>query len=224
MQASVSGIPLTALDQNNRPYTTKESSYHDSLYLFGYGKEINSFLTERFNRPISGKAFLGITGKYYSRGVPKIAYASGFNADLGLLYFPDKQWSWGLTYKNILNTGSLGKINWNTGAEDELPSSLILGTGFRPDPDWVMLLDLDMSLRADQKGLIHLGTEYLLSKSFLVRAGWKQIPDTDDDNDIENAFSLGFSLNLAGLTVDYGYEPFVESNTVSHLVSIGYSF
>jgi hypothetical protein len=212
LRASVSGIPITELDEDFRPVVVQEVTYSDSVYVLSWGQKYME------------KLYIGISAKYFSKGVSGYGWGKGVNADIGLLYQYNEQWDFGLVQKNgIPLMGGVGGVAWDTGATDPVAASLIPGVVYRQSPQWLIATDVDMSQRKDRKGLIHFGTEYAINAQSFVRAGWQQLEDLVGYT-TDSTISLGFGLRLNDLQFDYAYQQLQDIKYSTHFVSVQYNF
>jgi hypothetical protein len=186
--------------------------------MFGVGVK-----AQALNKAWSENLKLGTTLKYFSKQVTGLYSAYGFNLDLGAHYTLTESWSLGLVQKNFLSAlGNSWNINWSTGAVDMLPRETIFGTMYRGE-DYALLGDVAFSDQRDRKSLIHLGIEYLLFPAFMVRAGVTQLPDSVGYT-TQQTYTVGCSLALYELGVDYAYEPQPEVQYNTHYASVKYNF
>ncbi|MFC1517511.1 PorV/PorQ family protein [Candidatus Margulisiibacteriota bacterium] len=225
VQANVDGITLTELDSNNRPRAVEDVTYYDGIWNLTYALPITHLARSAFKMKLPGKLFGGMSLKYFHKGITGYSTGSGTNLDLGLLYIPNSKWRFGITQKNAVpSLGVIGSINWDTGAQDYLLSYTTLGVGYYVDPNWLVLVDYDIAFSGGRKALIHLGTEYTLQKSMVLRTGYEQLHDTTGGNTLGN-FTMGLTLYMEDWKIDYAYHPYYnEVDNTTHFLSFGYRF
>jgi hypothetical protein len=212
LRASVSGIPITELNADFRPVVVQEVTYSDSVYLLSWGQKYLDRL------------YIGISGKYFTKGVAGYGWGKGVNLDVGLLYQWNEQWDVGIVQKNALPmVGDFGGVAWDTGTTDPVAASLVPGVAYHCSPHWLIAADLDMSQRKDRKGLIHLGTEYAVNDQAFVRAGGQQLEDLVGYT-TDSTISFGFGLRVSDLQFDYAYQPLQDIKYSTHFVSVQYNF
>ena len=165
--AAMLGIHETALGNNSRyEKTGNELSYQAAAYYLGAGKKVAENLS------------VGVTAKFIGEEAATHK-AGGAGIDLGALYEPTKEISFGINCQNIIKPS----MTWNTPSKnvDTIPTNIKTGISFRPNKDWV--LSADVNFRNNRKNKVNFGCEYWFTKFLPLRAGLD-----------ENRLSLGTGL------------------------------
>ncbi|MBU0579726.1 MAG: PorV/PorQ family protein, partial [Candidatus Margulisbacteria bacterium] len=227
-QAYIDDIILTELNEDNRPYEKENVTYFEGIWTLAYGLDISNVVRDIFHVNFTGEMLGGASLKYFQKGVSNLSTGTGTNIDLGLIYMPDNKWNFGIAYRNILHSygslGSIGSINWDTGAQDYLLSYATIGVAYKINPRWTIASDYDIAFTDKRKALYHLGTEYHFLKNLFVRAGYEQMHDAVGSKTFGN-LTFGLTIDLIEWKIDYAYHPYyelMENNT--HYVSLRYSF
>jgi hypothetical protein len=198
---------------------------------YNYNNYVLSFAyAATFFRP---ELSLGTNLKIFREQISGAAAASAqaFNLDLGLLYKPSAVFTLGMLGKNVLPANWGGKMKWDTGLEEILPLTLVLGGSLKlnqkPFGEW--LLGLDYELKPTQSNipaLYHTGLEWWPIKLLGVRFGIDQDAIGKGSGSglaLTNNFTAGVSLNIANLRFDYAYHRYNDiSANDTHYFSMVY--
>lgn len=225
------GATIEAVDGIRIIPTTNEGSqydYNNRVVLLSYGRSI-------FNVPV------GATLKFFQvnmsgAGVTN-TYASGNDVDLGADYRFNPFFKLGLVLQNILPSSLGGKVKWQNGAEDSLPSVLKLGASLKllGEEGWQQLgkhelslnLDGDFTpLRSNLPALYHLGLEWSPLELIDVRAGIDQETvgqGSGGQLEASNNLTLGVGLYFQDFRFDYAFHQYNQlSDNDTHYFSISY--
>ena len=179
------------------------SSYTVSMVGFsaGWGKE--------FGGHISG----GISLKGLQQTIASQSF-TGFGADIGALWSPDKAWKAGLSYTNL--GGTFGGSS--------LASSLRLGGSYATEElkDNKLILAVGAQLETQGTTRIDLGAEDVLFATLAVRAGY-ELSTTDPLLGGLSGLTLGAGYLAQHFSIDYAYLPYGDLGT-SHRLSVAYQF
>lgn len=142
----------------------------------------------------------------------------GTGMDFGLRYSSalpqeDEHWAIGFRLKDIAS-----RLQWQTGTDEELPQSYVLGGMWRYDRAGLAALDLEYDRSAvdpqDQTRLLRLGTERWFWDHAGLRAGYL----LDDRG--THAFSLGAGTRWFGVELDYALLTDMSGLGMSHRLTL----
>lgn len=220
---SVGGIGLTDISTaNNRPYLTKDATFHDDVYYFSYAENITNYLKPL---KLNGDVLLGGAFKLYAKGSPEVAAyeGSGMGADLGMLYKWSPDITLGVHYKNFLpHIASMGTIKW-AGSEDELPSVIKVGSAIHYN-QWNLICNVDSDIDPGLKKplLFHLGGEWQPIPYFAFRAGIDQLNNPQQTGTgVYSNYSVGCGIQFSGVRFDYAYRSFYNEDA-NHFFTLTY--
>ena len=130
-----------------------------------------------------------------SRGV-----ATGWGSDIGILLHPHPRWRLGLLAQDFIGFGSgvgLSSGTWirhdSDVSEKVFPTAYKFGIAYRPVSDWLISADLTDRLQ--------LGTEFLPSRNFAIRAGIQKDLYTSE----LPTYSLGGSVKYKWMDFNVAY-------------------
>jgi len=198
---SLGDIPRTSYDGQYVVDSGEKFEYASRAFFFSYGLNASTFSPQLENLK------LGFNLKYINEALDENR-SNGFGLDAGLLYTIEKL-NIGFTVLNLVEP----QLKWDTdsGRKESVLRKEKLGFSYQLTDDF--LLALDVTLQRNEN-LMGLGLEYLINKSFALRAGT-----------CTNIYMLGLGYNYANFNFDYAYsqpaETIVEN---THKVSIGYTF
>jgi len=212
--ANVSGIDLYDASGNFQ----KRADFGDSVVIASFG------------RKVSDKIAIGLNFKYFSQYSNELqtSNGSGANLDIGLLQDSLNWLTIGVVGKNIL---SASKIRSQNGEEENLPSSLtigaklyLLGNHFQAailSPlELYLSSDAELALNSPQPSTLHSGVELSPNPNLSLRAGIDQDPIPGG---VQNNFTAGISLKLAGIGFHYAYHPYGDlPQNLSHYFSLSF--
>ena len=194
------------------------SNYGNGVFFASYGKKLTEKLSMGFNL------------KYFSqRGSNAETNGTGINLDIGLLQ-KDIGWvSLGAVGQNVLRSSM---ITYDNGNQENLPSIIKVGTRMyllgqkfdaaRLSPiELFAVADIDLSMQTLRSSTSHIGFELSPFPILALRAGMDQaaVP-----GGIQNNYTSGVSLKLAGFGFHYAYHPYTEyADNVSHYFSISFN-
>lgn len=144
---------------------------------------------------------------------------SGIDMDLGAHMIASPDFNFGATLQNMLR----GRVGWDTGKADTLPVILKLGATYKPKKANVLLsLDCDAYSSDKRPYLLHLGGEWTVNNSLIIRGGLDQAAVTKTEKVL--SLSYGIGLKFFGAVFDYAYRNDALQNEASaHYVSLSYS-
>ncbi len=200
VNAGVDGIDA----YNSQGVRTGSFGYNSNAIALSYGHNL-------------GVVSLGASGRMYMDTIDDSS-ASGFaGADIGLLGGNKaRTFSYGIAARNLGNS--------IPGAE--LPIIVTGGLAYRVLHKHVATFSVDVQHQVldlpESTTSLHLGTEYLIAKTFAIRGGSKLTADRVQ-------FFAGFGVGVGGLQLDYAVKA-VESSVYddigggTHFVSLSYSY
>ena len=201
INAGVDGIPSRSADDQARG----SFNYNSNAYSLSYGHDL-------------GAVSLGVSGRLLMDSFGDHSSESGFGgADVGLLG------------SNSANTFSYGLAARNLGgmiAGSEVPVLITGGLAYRVPHKNVATFSVDVEHEIvdlpESPTSLHVGTEYLIAKTFAIRGGSKVNTD-------RRQFFVGFGVNVSGLQLDYALKAADSAvNTLdddsTHFVSLSYSY
>jgi hypothetical protein len=230
VNASVAGIPLTRLVGSGRSLEAQQYSatdYNSSLILFSYGAKLSRFLKGGAGGNFSLGGTLKILSQGFSGGGSSLegANGAGLDADLGFIWEFNRWLTFGLTFQNFLPQTFGGKFVWQRNSVTEgIPMTTHAGGYFRPDPKIFWLLDYETTTASNRPALLHAGIEYWPIPQFALRTGIDQKPRaTELGVGVDNNFTAGVGMVLAGFTFDYAFHQFGNlSENATHFFSLGF--
>ena len=229
--ASISGSLLARRDPvTNRIVPIGGAIGYSSSVIFLSGA------THRFEN-LSLGASLKIFGQSLT-GVPAgDASAIGQDMDLGFKYTPTSWLSVGACGYNILPYAGGGRLIWESGIPESIPSSLKMGTAIsligqgalREFRNQKLTLTYDYEFFPTQMirpGLHHIGMEWAPWKNVAFRLGLDQDAVSGGGNQIsvDNNLAAGIGVDFFGTQLDYAFHTFgslTENST--HFFSLSYS-
>ena len=165
-----------------------------------------------------GAVSIGLSGRMLMDSFGDHSSASGFGgADIGLLGSnSDDTFSYGIAARNL--GGAIG--------ESGLPILVAGGLAYRVIHTNVATFSVDVEHQIvdlpESATSLHIGTEYLIAKTFAIRGGSKLTID-------RTQFFVGLGVNVGGLQLDYAMKA-IESTVYddidggTHFVSLSYSY
>lgn len=186
-----SGIQVSTRDADSRIVASGTSfDYSNSVISLVYGKEFMENLAAGATLKLFSKGFSGSSG----------STGSGFDLDLGLLWKPRKDLSFGVSQQNTL-PASLASITWGTGEKEGIPFNTKIGCAYTPRNDLLIAGDLDYARNSPL--LLHAGVEWKYSELLAIRGGLDQI--AINQSEANTNLGLGIGLNSKGFSFDYAY-------------------
>lgn len=152
-------------------------------------------------RPLLPDLRLGV-GLKYARQSIDVEAASGFAADLGLLYGSGPWWIGGA----VRNLGAMNELDRQS---TKLPLQVRLGGAAGRGP---LLASADVRWTRDADPGVHLGTEWRARQRLVLRAGY-QTADT-------RGVSLGLGVDTGVWGLDYAFVPFADGLGEAHHLSL----
>jgi len=191
-------------------------SYANQLFIFSYGYD----LTDQMGGELyafegqTARLSLGADIKYLSQGfsgaLRDAPNASGFDADLGVMYSPASYLTFGAVMQNMYRGKEGESITWTTDEKETLPTTYKLGVSYLVLDNVTLLLDSDIPARNEQKIAFHAGTEWRVMPMLTLRIGADQreesVTDTNPETQLVARYTLGVGLSFAGFRFDYAYK------------------
>lgn len=191
------------------------------------GSVVNQDLSLAYGRQLLPRLSVGLALRLLSRQVGSVLSGSGIDCDIGLRFQPTKWLLFSALVQNIS-----ASINYNRGSPDIVPANNYLGATIKlrgQDSFWAktkdaLLMFVDYGKNNIQPiGQAHLGLEWQPIKTFALRCGLDQTPNTATEN--SNNLTMGFGLNLSNFTFDYAYKNWaLPAGTIRHYFSLGYAW
>jgi len=195
--------------------------YHRTLYMFGYGKKVSSWLSIGASMKIETINIPGYMDTASGTGGTNSESAVG--ADFGFLFLSPmknailRNWNFGLNYQNaIQRTMQLVDIKENS------PRTLRFGFSrpfwFSQDRNHLLVAyELDVHEKNTVPHYMHLGAELGIRNILMLRLGWNKRGEASDGY----GMTYGFGLSQFGFKLDYSYWNGVDAFFgSSHRISI----
>ena len=194
---------ITSYDRNGA--RTGSFNHNSNAFALSYGHHL-------------GVVALGASARMYMDSFGDHSSTSGFaGADIGLLGGNRaRTFSYGIAARNL--GGAIG--------DNEVPIIVAGGLAYRVLHKHVATFSVDVQHQVLEIGesttSLHLGTEYLIAKTFAIRGGSRLTEDRAQ-------FFGGFGVNVGGLQLDYALKA-IESSVYddidggTHFVSLSYSY
>ena len=149
------------------------------------------------------------------------AQATGYDADLSLLWKVNKTLSVGLNAQNLLSTAGKS-VSWSTGENEKNRSAVKLGGAYRPNEKLVLALDGEYGLADGTPLLLHGGVEFKPVRFLSLRMGIDQNPLANGSGySVVNDLTCGVGVEISGVKFDYAYHQDSEMSANStHYFSI----
>ena len=197
---------------------TGDTSYKWSEFtvLLSWAMQVEKYIgLSKFSFP---KIAVGVNLKYFGNntdlklGTEKIT-ASGFGADLALMFALKENMRLGITAKNIVS-----QATWQTGTKESLPYELIGGFYYGFTSDFMMSFDgrfIQNDKGSPEFNSVSGGAEYTMNfgkaaqvQKAALRAGITYIPAQDSFT-----AAAGASIAMETFSVDYAYQHYIRSET-----------
>ncbi len=205
-------------------------TFSDQVILFSLGRPLTGLTAFSFGATLKIFA-LGMTGPGINNG-----NASGTEMDLGLHYKPNKIVQAGFVWKNALHYDMGGKIVWDNGREESIPSTMKAGVTFQllGKEAWRKFGHHELSLNIDTDFspflsnvpmLLHIGTEWSPLQMLDIRLGIDQdyVGTNGADLEATNNLTMGVGLYFGNFRFDYAYHQYNQvSDNDSHYFSLSY--
>ena len=194
---------ITSYDKNG--VRTGSFNQNSNAFALSYGHHL-------------GVVAIGASGRMYMDSFGDHSSTSGFaGADVGLL---------GGNRARTFNFGIAARNLGSAIGDDTVPMIIAGGLAYRVLHKHVATFSVDVQhqmLEIDESTTsVHLGTEYLIAKTFAIRGGSKLTEDRVQ-------FFGGFGVNVGGLQLDYALKAVDsavhnEVGSGTHFVSLSYSY
>ena len=193
---------IARYDSNGR--STGSFGYNSNAFALSYGHHL-------------GVVALGASARMYMDTIDDSSMSGFAGADVGLLGGNRaRTFSYGIAARNL--GSAIG--------ESELPIIVAGGLAYRVLHKHVATFSVDVQHQIvdlpESTTSLHLGTEYLIAKTFAIRGGSKLTTDRVQ-------FFAGFGVDVGGLQLDYAVKA-IESSVYDdidggmHFVSLSYSY
>lgn len=154
---------------------------------------------------------------------------SGFGLDIGLMYRPSDQISFGLMVRDAVST-----LNWNSANQNPntpargqynegMPTELIIGTAYKVRSNVLVSTDFRPSIYSDTDHVVNIGAEAVFLEMLALRAGTEQrLNDVDDER-----YALGFGVNVPvvnGIRIRIDYTYLIEHLDNTQRISFAVQF
>lgn len=219
------GYIATGVNQVLTPISSTESvytDYHDNLFLLTYSTPLARFFDYGRN------FYVGVNAKVFTRGWSGGVSQSalGYSVDLGLKYVATPYLSFGFNRQNILPVALGGVLRWPSGAEEAVAGLYKLGLAVKPkqfSDKLLLAADLDLPAQSGRPITAHLGAEWKIHQFFTVRGGADQSVDAATSTRTSWNPTIGASLGIRGVRVDYAYHPYYNDPALAtNYISLSY--
>jgi hypothetical protein len=210
MGSGTSGIQTTTLSAGRVIAGGNAFDYANRVFSVVYGREIIENLAA------------GATLKFFSKEFGGVADASGtgYDLDLGIVWKPMKKLSVGLSQQNTLPFDMGGKIKWEKGTEEAIPSNTKLGLAYTPI--YPLLVALDLDLAQDKPLVIHGGVEWKAMDFLAIRGGVEQTPTSNTETTTNFTAGVGFMFRDFGFDYCYYLDNVLKANS-THYFALSYA-
>lgn len=198
---SVDGIPQTQFDADGRPQVIGSLSDSKMAAVLAYGQSVLPQVS------------LGAALKYYSH---QLAGKTGscFAADLGLLYSPLAELSFGLTVRDLISS----PFSWSDGQSERLAAKLAAGATYRFGlAGRPAKASAAVSYQRGRTFRAGLGLEWAAADNFTFRGGC-------DLSQGQFYPAAGLGVNFGNFSLDYSYQLMDQGAGSSQAVSLGWKF
>jgi hypothetical protein len=162
---SVDGIPLTELDTTNQKTVDFDGNPVYDLKTTGYFNDRQSTLSFSWGKEMYKGFSMGLSLKSYSHHMLE-ASGSGMGLDMGAHVNVSPSLSLGLAVRDI---SAIMKWNTESGQQDKLPATVVLGGSWNIT-DYLTAL-LDFSREQDRRTAVNFGLETRFADIVALRAG-----------------------------------------------------
>lgn len=156
--------------------------------------------------------------------------ATGFDADLGLMWQTNRNLRLSAVFQNFLpnNRNTWGGVQYSNGTVDSIDVIMKLGLAYQMGGRrWLLAADLEKNLdQSTLPYLLHMGVEWHPADELFFRAGLDQTPllvanSTQGQISTQTDPTMGLGFNWGGIRFDYAFHPFgAVENLTSHFFSI----
>jgi hypothetical protein len=194
-------------DEGRRADLIRTINWADNCFYASFGRQL-----------FPGISF-GATFKYFRQGGGDW-HATGYGLDVGLQMPLPLGMKFGVNLQNII-----GSVSWSTGAKDNLPLNIKVGTSYslpikKFSGGLLFAIDEDIKFAGYGESSqihsgkfsmdMHYGTEFNIANTLFIRAGAYR-----------SDFSAGVGLHIKMFTVDYAFITHTEL-CGSHRISAGF--
>jgi hypothetical protein len=226
------GASISYMNVNMGSDYTGDTTYKWSEYVLSvsWGMEVEQFLgLVKYKFP---KIAVGVNAKYMgvstdlTLGTAKTG-ATGFGADLGLIFAIKNNFNIGVMAKNIYS-----QVSWQGGSSERLPYSLNAGVFYGITPDFLVTAELKTE-ESDSGGASGFGmpaiTAYCGAAEYIIRFAKGSSVESvalrsgitiDPSNDVYT-IPAGASLGMENFSVDFVYQFYLKSLLASDMYRLG---
>jgi hypothetical protein len=198
------------------------TDYYDSLLLFSYSTPLARYFGYGRN------VFVGLNYRLYNRGYSGGVnqFASGQSADFGIKFVLSPYLNFGLSRQNILPVSLGGVLRFSSGIEESLSGRTKIGVAVKPvsfKGNLLLAYDADLPAQSTQPVTMHLGVEYKIIKSLVVRGGFDQSIDAATLSKTSWNPTYGISLQASGFRIDFAYHQYYnDPELATRYLSLSY--
>lgn len=194
-----SGTDYTRYGKNPKNQEDKEGTgdWGNNMFIISYGRNLGPKLS------------LGLNGKFLAVKMDDVngdeKSADGIGWDVGLLASPIERFSFGVVLADL----GISKLEWDSGAKDNVPMKLKAGLAYRPLKRNDLLLAASFVRNFDEDiTRLDMGTEYKIIADLALRAG-VSLNRVNEETNTEFGAGIGYNLVLSPdfeVQLDYSYD------------------
>jgi hypothetical protein len=199
-------------------------NFESQMLFASWGYNIGPYISKDANLNV------GLNIKTISEGVTgsmsKAPSATGFDADLGILYAPYDDLTVGATLQNFYKGMEGESLSWSTGEKEELPRNLNLGVAYKALDSVTLLFDNNISMSDTGTSLSHAGVEWQAIDYLALRLGLDQRGASINGSTMGAVTDnvLGVGIMYQGFRFDYAYKMDADVSALStHYFSLCYT-
>jgi hypothetical protein len=153
-----------------------------------------SMVTLAYSRRMNPVLSLGMAANVFNENIDNSA-ATGYAANISLLFNLSKKFNAGFSVKNIGNF---------SGIDNPLPLLYMAGIAYKPNDR--LTLASDVNIPNDNQITLHLGAEYSFNDLLFVRIGY----NTRSEENAGGNYGVGAGFKWDILQLDYAYVPYQD--------------
>lgn len=220
-EGSSVGLAIVKTTLSDVPIQGGAANSESNVVIFSYGTKL-TFIPALYNNPFFkrlgiGVSIKGLAGQTLRRTGMIDRSASGWDADLGVLWKGSEWWSVGASLQNILPMKTLGGgvIRWDVGGEEGIPSIIKIGGAAKLISDMdapifmegkELLLSAEMDLNSSKATLMRVGGEFNFNRRFYLRGGVMQQSSAQGESTDINV-GAGMRFEEWGIDIAHYREP-----------------
>ncbi|MFC1570915.1 hypothetical protein ACFL31_00020 [Candidatus Margulisiibacteriota bacterium] len=199
-------------------------NYSQNVLYLSIGRRLNEMLRGSDSLgDLSVGASLKVKSQGFSNAVS--ASASGYDANLALLWKFNPKLSLGLNAHNVLSaTGTTN--DWSTDQKEKNNNRITVGSALKPNSKLSLALDADLAAADGSPLLLHAGAEFKPVQFISLRAGLDQDSAAQGSGatSVVNNLTGGVGIEFKGFKFDYAYHADATFNTnSSHYFSLSFA-